>query len=77
VAAWADRLTPEQEHDARVLATVNAALELRSQSRVLSDADRQAMSPLLASAGYQVRARRQRRAGRESAAVQGVARSRG
>lgn len=56
VAAWANRLTPEQEHDARVLATINAALELRNQSRVLPEADRQALSPLLASAGYQIKA---------------------
>jgi hypothetical protein len=56
VAAWAKRLTPEQEHDARVLASINAALELRNQSRALPEVDRQAMSPLLAGAGYQIKA---------------------
>jgi hypothetical protein len=54
VAAWAERLAPEQEHEARLLAAINAALELRNQGRVLPEEDRQAMSPLLASAGYRV-----------------------
>lgn len=58
VAAWAKRLTPQQEHEARLIATINAALELRNQGRSLPENDRQAMSPLLASAGYQVKRRR-------------------
>jgi hypothetical protein len=52
VAAWAKRLTPEQEHEARLLATINAALELRNQSRVLPESERRAMDPLLAGAGF-------------------------
>ncbi len=47
VAAWAGRLTPEQEHEARLLATVNAALELRNQSRALPEAERRALSALV------------------------------
>lgn len=46
VAAWAKRLTPEQEHEARLLATTNAALELRNQSRALSADEREALSAL-------------------------------
>lgn len=56
VAAWAQRLTPEEEHTARLLAIVNAALELRNQGRVLPEDDRQAMRPLLVGAGYRLRA---------------------
>lgn len=54
VAAWAKQLTPQQEHEARLFAAINAALELRNQGRALPEDDRQAMSALLASAGYQV-----------------------
>jgi hypothetical protein len=61
VAAWAERLTPQQEHEARLLAAINAALELRKQGRVLPEDDRRAMSPLLAGAGYQVKAPARRR----------------
>lgn len=47
VAAWAKRLAPEQEHEARLLATINAALELRNQSRTLPEAERRALSALV------------------------------
>lgn len=46
VAAWAKLLTPEQEHEARLLASANAALELRNQSRALPDDERRALSAL-------------------------------
>jgi hypothetical protein len=46
VAAWAKQLTPEQEHEARLLATVNAALELRNRSRELPEPERLALSAL-------------------------------
>lgn len=46
VAAWAGRLTPEQERQARLLAATNAALELRNQSRALPLEERRALSAL-------------------------------
>lgn len=46
VAAWARELTAEQEHDARLLATVNATLELRNRSAELPDNEREAVASL-------------------------------
>jgi predicted DNA-binding transcriptional regulator AlpA len=47
VAAWAKQLTPEQEHEARLLATANAVLELRNQGRTLPEKERQALGALV------------------------------
>ena len=45
-AAWAGRLTPGEEHDARLLAAVNGALELRRQREALSGEERRALEAL-------------------------------
>lgn len=46
IARWAQTLSPDQDHDARLLATINAALELRNQAGRLSESDRRAVAAL-------------------------------
>jgi hypothetical protein len=46
VADWAGKITPKQQHNARALAAINGALELRNQAEALPDDDRRAAQNL-------------------------------